>query len=83
MPLSVLALTTLLIGCAGGSSRAPIVVVPSLPPYSAEFQNLLANEMEADTRVPCPGDILVPNCAAWKRAVIDHGRLRAQIRIVD
>ena len=73
----------LLIGCENTTSRAPIVVVPNIPKYSAEFQDRLADEIEAGARVPCPPDILVPDCSAWQRAVIDYGYLREQIRIVD
>ncbi len=80
---SILLGTTLLIGCARGNSRAPIVVVPNIPKYSAEFQDRLADEIDGNSNVPCPPDILVPDCSAWQRAVIDYGYLREQIRIVD
>ena len=78
--MSIPALMILLTACAGGNSDPPAVVVPSIPHYSAEFQTKLAGEMEADSRVPCPPDILVPECSAWKRGIIDYGHLRAQIR---
>ena len=70
----------LLTACAKANSETPIVVVPDLPRYSAEFQHELAGEMEADNRVPWPPDILVPECSAWKRGIIDYGYLREQIR---
>lgn len=71
----------LLTGCVGtGSDRAPVVVTPDAAQYSSEFQNRLADEIEADPSIPCPRDILVPECSAWKRAVIDYGTLREQIR---
>ncbi len=73
----------LLIGCENTTSRAPIVVVPNIPRYSAEFQDRLADEIEANVNVPCPPDILVLDCSAWQRAIIDYGYLREQIRIVD
>lgn len=73
----------MLIGCASTTSRAPIVVVPTVPKYSAEFQDRLADEIRASFNVPCPPDILVPDCSAWQRAVIDYGFMREQIRIVD
>lgn len=83
MTLSALALTILLAACATGNTKAPIVIVPTIPPYSVEFQNKLADEMEANGLVPCPPDFLVPDCSAWRRAVIDYGYLREQIRVVD
>ena len=78
--LSPPALTILLTACAGANSEPPVVVVPSIFHYSAEFQNKLAGELEADNRVPCPPDILVPQCSAWKRGIIDYGYLRDKIR---
>ncbi len=81
--MSLLSLMILLTACAGGNSETPIVVVPDLPLYSAEFQNKLAGEMEADSRVPCPPDILAPECSAWKRGIIDYGYLREQIRALE
>jgi len=79
--LCILALV--LAACAAKPSSAPIVVVPRIADYSAEFQNRLADEIEANTNVPCPPDILVPDCSAWQRAIIDYGYLREQIRVVD
>jgi len=83
-----LVVATLLTGCGTGlfntnTPAAPIVVVPAIPPYSQDFQNQLADEIEADGRVPCPPDFIVPDCSAWKRAIIDYGFLRDQIRVLD
>ena len=67
--------------CAKVNSRpAPINVQPDLDQYSASFQSQLAVEMEAETRVRCPRDFLVPDCSAWKRAIDDYLHLRNGIR---
>ncbi len=78
---SVLVMAILLTACAKGNSRpAPTNVQPRLDEYSQPFQTQLAIEMEFDVRVPCPRDFLVPDCSAWKRAVVDYRHLRNGIR---
>ncbi len=81
MLLIVLMMTTLSISCTKENSRpAPINVQPDLDEYSVSFQTQLALEMEAEIRVRCPRDFLVPDCSAWKRAVTDYLHLRNGIR---
>ena len=58
-----------------GSSR----VLPPLATYSTEFQNQMADEIEAASAA-CPPLDLIPGCVAWKRAVIDYGDLRRGVR---
>ena len=71
----------LLTACAKVDSRPPpINVQPDLDEYSNAFQIQLAIEIEAEIRVRCPRDFLVPDCSAWKRAVDDYGHLRNGIR---
>ena len=71
----------LFVSCAKVNSRSvPINVQPDLDDYSASFQSQLAVEMEAETRVRCSRDFLVPDCSAWKRAIDDYGHLRNGIR---
>ena len=71
----------LLSACTTTNSRsAPINVQPNLDEYSDLFQDQLAIEMKAETRVPCPRDFIVPDCSAWKRAINDYGYLRNGIR---
>ena len=75
--MSVLLLTS----CAtGGSDPATAVVAPDIQRYSEAFQQKLADELKADARRPCDPVQLRPPCAAWKRAVIDHGELRDRAR---
>ncbi len=72
---------TLLTACANTNSRpAPTNVQPKLDDYSAAFQEQLADERDAEIRVPCPRDFIVPDCSAWKRAIDDYGHLRNGIR---
>lgn len=59
---------SLLTACAGASSD-PAVVCPPVRTYSKEFQNKLADEIEA-----APAD------AAFPIAIQDYGVVRAQIR---
>ena len=77
-----LILAMFLTSCTPGSSerRPPLVITPDVVPFSDTFQAQLAVEMEADARVPCPRDILVPDCSAWKRAVLEFSRMRDQAR---
>lgn len=79
--LIVLLSTILLTGCEMVASEpvAP-VYTPRLDQYAIEFQQQLADEIAASLLVTCPRDILVPDCAAWKRIVVDYGYLRDQIR---
>jgi hypothetical protein len=71
----------LLTACATTNSNpAPTNVQPDLDDYSDAFQAQLAVELEGEARVPCPRDFMVPDCSAWKRAVIDYGHLRNGIR---
>ncbi|HBN92231.1 MAG TPA: hypothetical protein DD397_06680 [Hyphomonas sp.] len=57
----------LLSGCATASSDQSVCPIP--PEYSQEFQNQLAGELEA-----------LPAGAALERAIIDYGRVRAELR---
>lgn len=67
--------------CAKVDSRpSPINVQPDLDEYSNAFQIQLAFEMEAENRVRCPRDFLIPECSAWKRAITDYYHLRNGIR---
>jgi len=75
-----LALAVLLVACAREGADAPLVVAPDLAQYSQAFQSQLADEIEAQTNIACPRDIIVPNCSAWLRAVVDYGHMREQSR---
>jgi len=55
------------------------VYAPRLDQYAVEFQHQLADEIEASQLVTCPRDIIVPNCSAWKRMVVDYVYLRDRI----
>ncbi len=78
---SALVAMILLTACAKVNSRpAPTNVQPDLDEYSSAFQTQLADELDAEARVPCPRDFMVPDCSAWKRAVSDYGHLRNGIR---
>ncbi|MDG4721576.1 hypothetical protein [Thalassospira aquimaris] len=57
----------LLTGCATASSDQSVCPVPV--EYSAEFQNRLADELEA-----------LPAGSALEQAIIDYGRVRAELR---
>jgi len=78
----LLTLAGLSTSCTKGSSDAPapVVATPDVVIYSDGFQAQLAIEVEAEQRVPCPADVMVPDCSAWKRTVIDYGRMRDQAR---
>ena len=74
----------LLTACTKENSRpAPTNVQPDLDEYSDTYQEQLAIEFEAEARVPCPRDFMVPDCSAWKRAIVDYKFLRDRIRAAD
>lgn len=80
---SLLASAIILSGCGGAISKAPVVVTPDLHSYSQDFQMKLHAEFESDVRAPCARDIIIEPCSAWKRANMDHGDMRAQVRAIE
>lgn len=82
--LSGLLLLASLSACERAGSR-PVanVYTPRLDQYAPEFQIQLADEIEASSFITCPRDILVPNCVAWKRMVVDYVYLRDRIRAAE
>lgn len=63
------------------SNQPPIVIAPPVVAYSQEFQDKAAAELEAVSNFPvCPRDVLVPDCLAWPRLVLDFGTMREQAR---
>lgn len=66
--LPVLA-ASLLTACAGANSN-PVTTCPPIKEYSREFENKLADEIEAAS-----------SNAVWPLAMQDYSRLREQIRV--
>jgi len=58
---------------------AAIIVTPPLVDYSAAIQASAADKLE-QLGQPCPRDVVVGNCSAIARMVIDYGDLRQKIR---
>lgn len=80
---SLLVSAILLSACASEISERRAVVLPGLIHYSPEFQDKLASEIEGEPLPPCgPVDLGGP-CSAMKRATIDYGTLREQIRAAE
>ncbi len=78
--LIALVFAMLLTACTEkGSKPVDGVFAPRLDQYAPEFQTQLADEIEASPLVTCPRDILVPDCAAWKRMIVDYIYLRDRI----
>ena len=64
----------------GAKKGEPVIVTPPIEAYSKELQAAAAAEMKAISD-PCPRDtVIVANCSAVKRMVIDYGDLRQRIR---
>ena len=64
----------------GAKKGEPVIVTPPIEAYSKELQAAAAAEMKANPG-PCPRDtVIVANCSAVKRMVIDYGDLRQRIR---
>lgn len=80
--LSGLAAMIFLTACAATetSRPAPRLVLPTLDQYGAEFRERLARDIEADTRVLCPRDFVVPDCSAIKTWSQDYLHLRDRVR---
>ena len=65
----------------GAEKGEPVIVTPPIGAYSKELQDAAAAEMKAIPG-PCPRDtVIVVNCSAVKRMVIDYGDLRQRIRV--
>ena len=75
----MLVVGTLLAGCATAPSEPRPLVRPSVVPYSADFQEQAAIELDEAGR-PC--DRLEPagECSAMARLVIDYLNLRDDLR---
>ena len=64
----------------GAKKGEPVIVTPPIEAYSKELQAAAAAEMKS-LNGPCPRDtVIVANCSAVKRMVIDYGDLRQRIR---
>ena len=64
----------------GAEKGEPVIVTPPIEDYSKELQDAAAAEMKS-LNGPCPRDtVIVANCSAVKRMVIDYGDLRQRIR---
>lgn len=68
LPLLVIAMS-LLTSCAGPGFSDPKTVCPRIVTYGPTFQNRLANEIES-----------LPAGTAIEAAMLDYGRLRAELR---
>jgi hypothetical protein len=56
-----------------------VVIVPLMQEYGTAVQSQAADELDL-LKSPCPADIVVPNCSALARMIIDYGVLRDKIR---
>ena len=66
--------------CQGAKKGEPVFVTPPIETYSKELQDAAAVEMKS-LNGPCPRDtVIVVNCSAVKRMMIDYGDLRQRIR---
>ena len=57
----------------------PIVVAPDIVDYTAVVQARAADELDRLGK-PCPADIVIADCSAVSRFVLDYGRMRDQVR---
>ena len=57
----------------------PIVVAPDVVDYTAAVQARAADELDRLGK-PGPADIVIANCSAVSRFVMDYGRMRDQVR---
>ena len=64
----------------GAEKGEPVIVTPPIEDYSKQLQAAAAAAMKSLSG-PCPRDtVIVANCSAVKRMVIDYGDLRQRIR---
>jgi hypothetical protein len=56
-----------------------VVITPPIVNYSDEIQKTAASELQKIGE-PCPRDVVVRECSAIARLVIDYGDLRRKIR---
>lgn len=61
------------------TERSSVVVTPRLQSYSPEFQDLLADELDAQAD-PCGRLDPQPGCSASARFTLDHINLRDRVR---
>lgn len=57
----------------------PVIVTPTIEEYAHEVQALAAIELDR-LGEPCARDVVVSDCSALARLVMDYGTLRKQIR---
>lgn len=60
----------------------PILVTPPIAKYSDDIQALAASELK-NMKLPCPRTIIVDECSASARLIIDYGDLRRKIRAAE
>tara|TARA_Y100001938_G_C8095998_1_gene438193 strand:- start:4106 stop:4444 length:339 start_codon:yes stop_codon:yes gene_type:complete len=58
---------------------AAVIVTPPLVEYSAAIQTTAADKLQ-QLGQPCPRDVVVGDCSAIARMIIDYGDLRRKIR---
>lgn len=63
--------------CAGANSD---IVLPAVTNYGADVQMRAADEFE-QLGPPCPKDIVIADCSAVKRMILDYLWLRDQIGV--
>jgi len=56
-----------------------VIVTPPLVDYSDAIQSTAADKLE-QLGAPCPRDVVIANCSAIARMIIDYGDLRRKIR---
>ena len=75
----ILLTSALLLSACGAGGFSSFVATPPVSQYSAEVQDLAADELEA-MGPPCPRDAVYGGCSAVKRLVMDYGWMREQAR---
>ena len=61
-------------------------MLPDVAAYNPQFQNRLADELAAQKEQdvqPCPRDVVIADCSAWHRTVLDFLLMRDQTRALQ
>ncbi|HAY47066.1 MAG TPA: hypothetical protein DCY55_12410 [Gammaproteobacteria bacterium] len=60
----------------------PVVVSPDVVSYSEMVQTHAADELERLGQ-PCPRDSVLADCSAIARMIVDYGKMRDQVRVLQ
>ena len=62
-------------------ATVPIIVSPDLVEYADIVQARASKELDS-LAPPCPANLLIADCSAVSRMILDYSRMREQVRAI-